>query len=189
MEVVDRAEQFYCDGGHALAEVGALTGVSLKTLKRWSARHGWAEKRIETRRALREIRTKTALLREKFIEKSLGTLNARDVLAVVSMEAVARRAAVHDAKRTADPPPDGPVDAGSEADSIAALEKACHVRMNQFLADPAQLDLPSVRGLEEAVDLVRNLKARLQRSAEMNSSGAFMSGPEAEIWRKLFGRG
>ncbi|MHC1728420.1 MAG: hypothetical protein AB9866_20865 [Syntrophobacteraceae bacterium] len=67
-EGVEKAEHLYCYSGHSLRGVAELTGVPLTTLKRWSGKNGWVEKKSEIGRALIEIRTNTVLLRKRIIE-------------------------------------------------------------------------------------------------------------------------
>ncbi|MHC1725044.1 MAG: hypothetical protein AB9866_03300 [Syntrophobacteraceae bacterium] len=67
-EGVEKAEHLYCCSGHSLRGVAELTGVPLTTLKRWSGKNGWVEKKSEIGRALIEIRTNMVLLRKRIIE-------------------------------------------------------------------------------------------------------------------------
>ncbi|MHC1728322.1 MAG: hypothetical protein AB9866_20355 [Syntrophobacteraceae bacterium] len=70
MEMVSRAEQLYCFDGHTLKEVSALTGVSLRALKRWSSSYGWVEKREEIGRSVDKA---FAFLREIEANSRAGT--------------------------------------------------------------------------------------------------------------------
>ena len=67
-EGVEKAEYLCCCSGHSLRGVAELTGVPLTTLKRWSGKNAWVEKKSENGRVLIEIRTNTVLLRKRIIE-------------------------------------------------------------------------------------------------------------------------
>ncbi len=56
-EGVEKAEHLYCCSDHSLRGVTELTGVPAKTLRRWSGKNGWGEKKSEIGRMLIEIRT------------------------------------------------------------------------------------------------------------------------------------
>ncbi|MHC1729307.1 MAG: hypothetical protein AB9866_25470 [Syntrophobacteraceae bacterium] len=67
---MSRAEQLYCFDGHTLKEVSALTGVSLRALKRWSSSYGWVEKNEEIGRSVDKA---FAFLREIEANPRAGT--------------------------------------------------------------------------------------------------------------------
>jgi DNA-binding transcriptional MerR regulator len=189
MEMADRAELLYCRDGNSYSEVAALTGVPLRTLKDWGRKGGWQQKRLENRRAHQEIRTKTFQLREKLIENCFRTLSARDALAVVSMESLARKIARDDIDIKKNPAPavNGSGESERLENAIIALEKACHVRIGQLEADPEQLHLEAVRGLEAAFGLVGRLKSRLRRSRDYQPAQEFLEKAKADIRKKLLG--
>jgi hypothetical protein len=145
------------------------------------------EKRLETNRAFLGVRTKMVLLREKLIENCMGTLKAQDAFAVEAIECLARKAAVDGAGAAPDPPPEVRPGLDGEKNSIAALEKACRLRMNQLLADPAQMSLPAIRGLEAALELVGDLKWKLSRREDNGPSQSPPARAEAEMRRQIPG--
>mgnify|MGYP001385327336 CR=1 FL=1 len=51
-ELVERAEQLYCVDGHTFEAVATLTGVAVSTLKRWSERYDWQDKKESIRQAM-----------------------------------------------------------------------------------------------------------------------------------------
>lgn len=186
MEMVSRAEQLYCLDGHTVKEVCALTGVSPRTLKRWSSSYGWVEKRQEIGRSVSSIRTKLMLLREKLIDKCLDTADARDAAAVAAIESIARLAGLDGVKKGGDshekPRP------MREKDAVAALEKTCRIILNQLPADPAQWNLSTIRVLKEAFAFLRELEAhpRTGRSASRPAGGLSDEAAD-EIRRKILG--
>ncbi len=44
---MEKAERLYCCSGHSLRGMAEHTGVPLRTLKRWSGKNGWGEKKSE----------------------------------------------------------------------------------------------------------------------------------------------
>jgi hypothetical protein len=186
MEMAGRAERLYCCEGRTLSEVAALTGVSPRTLKSWSVKFDWARKREEIGRSLMEIHTKSVLLRQRLIENALNTLSAGDVYAVAFMESIARKAAPEDSRDGAVPGSKAGWKRKGEEEAVAALERACHIRMGRLLADPGQMDLPAIRALEAASKLVRDLKAAGGHGGKKKRPGLSNEAVE-EIRRKILG--
>jgi hypothetical protein len=117
----------------------------------------------------------------------MSTLNAQDAFAVVAIECLARKAADGGTGAAPDPPPEVPPGLDGEKNSIAALEKACRLRMNQLLADPAQMSLQAIRGLEAALELVGDLKYKLSRREDNDPAHSLLARAEAEMRRKILG--
>ena len=66
------AEKLYVSGDMTLKDLGEQTGISLVTLKKWSKKEGWAQKRRDFQRKALEKATKSALKkRAKELEKLL----------------------------------------------------------------------------------------------------------------------
>jgi hypothetical protein len=187
METAEWAEQLYCWDGHTLSEVAMLTGVSLRSLKRWSHTHGWKAKRLETRRALMGIRTKTMLLREKLIERCVNSQSPADIYAFAAIETLARRAGLDAPKKSAGPLLKLRAKTQGEENAAAALEKAYLLRMSQLLDDPVQLSSATVRGLKEAMALVRVLKNKLGHFEKNGRRPGLSDEAANEIRRKILG--
>jgi hypothetical protein len=187
MEMAGRAEQLYCYDGRTLSEVAALTGVSLRALKDWSTKHGWAAKQHEIGRSLMEIRTKTIQLRQKLIENALNSLSAEDIYAVASMESIARRAVPDDSRNGAVPAPETVWKTKGEVNAIAALEQACRIRMSCMLADPGQMSLSAIRGLKAAIELVRDFKEGRGHGRTKGRRRGISDETAEEIRRKILG--
>ncbi|MHC1729703.1 MAG: hypothetical protein AB9866_27485 [Syntrophobacteraceae bacterium] len=187
MEMVSRAEQLYCFDGHTLKEVSALTGVSLRALKRWSSSYGWVEKREEIGRSVLSIRTKFMLLREKLIDKCMETADARDAAAVATIESIARQAGLDGVKK-GDDSPKKPHPRMREKDAVAALEKTCRIILNQLHADPSQWNISTIRVLKETFAFLRKIEANSRAgTSETSHAGGLSDETAAEIRRKILG--
>ena len=88
-EIRERAEELYIVDGLTLEQVARETGISIQSLRKWSAEEGWRDKKREYRQALSEIKRKTVLLRKKLIEKAFDSLEPQDIYAAVRLENVA----------------------------------------------------------------------------------------------------
>lgn len=187
MEMVSRAEQLYCFDGHTLKEVSALTGVSLRALKRWSSSYGWVEKREEIGRSVSSIRSKFMLLRERLIDKCMDTADARDAAAVATIESIARQAGLDGVKK-GDDSPKRPRPKMREKDAVAALEKTCRIILNQLHADPSQWNISTIRVLRETFAFLREIEAHSRTGASADPhAGGLSDKTVAEIRRKILG--
>lgn len=90
-ELREQAENLFIVEGLTLGQVAAETGISVQSLKRWSADEGWPVRRAEYREAVGEIRRGLVLLRKRLIGKALETLDPKDISAVAKIEASARQ--------------------------------------------------------------------------------------------------
>ncbi len=186
IETVVRAEKLYCLEGHTLQDVARRTGVSMRALHYWSQKHGWKEKRLEICRTLLDISTKTLLLREKLIDNCITTLNAQDIFAVASLEAIAKKQERDDpAKPPVLPRKARPGKGAGENEAVAELEKACHNWMHNMAADPGQLNLEAIRTLKAAMDLVRDFKK--EADSPEDQRGGLSDEAADEIRRKILG--
>lgn len=167
MEVVERAEDAYCVDGLTFDQAATLTGVSASTLKRWSERYGWQEKRENIRRARSAIRTNRVMLHAKLIENCLKTLKPMDAFAVSSIDAVVQRATQTAVKRAADGRDTEPLagenqrEIKTEADAVEALREAVEIKLNRMLANPDGLNFSAMKDIRQALDLLREMEARI----------------------------
>jgi hypothetical protein len=189
MEVVERAEDAYCVEGLTFDQVATLTGVSASTLKRWSDRYAWQEKRENIRTARSAIRTNRVMLHAKLIEKCLGTLSPMDAFAVSSIEGVVQRAAQTTLRQSAAAGSAHVVGADTplreiktEADAISALEEAVEIKVNRMLANPEALSYGGMKEIGQVMDLIKSMKAKLPvTEAAVKSAG--LTGDVAEWFR------
>lgn len=162
MEVVERAEELYCIEGQTFDAVATLTGVAASSLKRWSERYGWQDKKEEVRQAMSSIRMNTIKLRSKLLENCLTTLHAQDAFAVSAIEGLALRAA----SRT--PPlyergargdlPEKVREIKTDEDALAALEEAVQIKINLMLANPGQISGAAVKEISQIRTTLEDFK-------------------------------
>ncbi|MDX9916033.1 MAG: hypothetical protein RBS49_09090 [Sphaerochaeta sp.] len=164
MEVVERAEELYCVEGHTFDAVATLTGVAASTLKRWSDRYNWQEKKEEIRQALSSIRANTIKLRAKLIENCLNTLNAQDAFAVSAIEGLAQRATQIALKQPAAPAVENLREIKTDEDAITALEEAIQIKLNSMLTNPGQVSLASVKEIKTVSEFISGMRAKVSKT-------------------------
>jgi hypothetical protein len=163
MERVHQAEQLYCVNGLSVHRVASQLGISERTVRYWTLKHGWEEKRDQVREALSRLRTDTILLRARLLEKCMTSLSPQDALAFVSLESAADKRGQAAADNCLDPVPEGLCEISSLDDVIAALNDAITVKLNRFLADPGPLGFAAMRDLIKVIDMVRGMESRQAR--------------------------
>jgi hypothetical protein len=165
-EVVERAEQLYCVDGQTFEAVSTLTGVAISTLKRWSETYNWQDKKEQIRQAMSSIRSNTILLRAKLIENCLTTMAAKDAFAVASIEGMAMKAAELAAKNTGSTAPalENLREIKTDEDAVAALEEAIQIRLNSMLANPAQINLASIKDIKTVGEFLSGMRAKISKS-------------------------
>lgn len=162
-ETVFRAQELYCVDRLTFAQVAQAVGVAESSLKRWSEIYGWQAKRNEIAQAEADIRADFILGRSKMLKALIDTKDAQTGFAVASLEGLAMKQAeairqgrqVENAAAAAARPLR---EIKTEADAVAALDEALSIRLNQILADPARVDLKTVRELRQAIDLVQGMR-------------------------------
>ncbi len=162
-ETVFRAQELYCVDRLTFAQVAQAVGVAESSLKRWSETYGWQAKRNEIAQAEADIRADFILGRSKMLKALIDTKDAQTGFAVASLEGLAMKQAeairqgrqVENAAAAAARPLR---EIKTEADAVAALDEALSIRLNQILADPARVDLKTVRELRQAIDLVQGMR-------------------------------
>lgn len=162
-ETVFRAQELYCVDRLTFAQVAQAVGVAESSLKRWSEIYGWQAKRNEIAQAEADIRADFILGRSKMLKALIDSKDAQVGFAVASLEGLAMKQAeairqgrqVENAAAAAARPLR---EIKTEADAVAALDEALSIRLNQILADPARVDLKTVRELRQAIDLVQGMR-------------------------------
>lgn len=145
------------------AQVASAVGVAESSLKRWSETYGWQAMRDEIAQAEAAIRADFLLARSKMLKALIRGQDAQVGFAVASLESLAMKQAeairqgrqVENAAAAAARPLR---EIKTDADAVAALEEALSIRLNQILADPARVDLKTVRELQQAIDLVQGMR-------------------------------
>lgn len=166
-ETVQRAERLYCIDGYSFSEIRDMTDVSLRQLKYWGRKWEWTEKRHENRRILLNIQMKKNRLRETLLDRCLEKVDTRDVLALVALESLTRKTSLDEARREVNLPRELQGGSATIQDGIEALENAGISKMKQLAADPKQLDLQTIRGIEEAIRLAEHYRRRLKSADYM----------------------
>jgi|GEM_PF-433928 len=186
MEVVDRAEELYCVDGHTFEGVSSLLGIAASTLKRWSDRYSWQEKKERIRQARSAIRADLIVARAAGLGKYLDSLEAKDAFAVAALEKTAQAWL----KLQETPPPASvPASAPDEetggpirADSpIEALRAAMELKLRQMLVNPAQaLTLQTLKEFAAMRELLSKMEADGTRGQEITGRA-----PDAETLKEL----
>lgn len=153
------AAALWCEEGLTYEAVSARTGVSVGALKKWADDEGWADKRREHRQALRDIRSNTIKLRTALITKALGSLNAQDVYAVTSLEAVIARSAgkTETGRDNPAPTPDNLREIKTPQQAIEAMQGAIEQRVNAMLSG-GDISLPAIKELKASLDMLEKMR-------------------------------
>lgn len=159
-EVVERAEELYCVDGQTFEAVSTLTGVAASTLKRWSERYGWQDKKEQIRQAMSSIRTNTIRLRARLLENCLTTLKSQDAFAVSALEGLALKVAAQKAdpvlKTESISSP--PREIKTDEDAVAALEEAVSIKVASMLSDPGRITGAAVKEIAQIKATIEELK-------------------------------
>ncbi len=188
MEVVERAEDAYCVEGLTFEQVATVTGVSRSTLLRWSERYGWPDKRENIRSSRSAIRTNRILLHARLMENCLKTLKPMDAFAVSAIEGVVHRAArdaILSSGSGATPDAAGPFrEIKTEADAIAALDEAVQIKVNRMLAHPESLSYGGMKEIGQALDLLKDMKAKHAEREEKNEGPKMLTAQQIKELRE-----
>ncbi len=189
-EIVDRAEELYCVDGLTFDAVASLTGVAVSTLKRWSEKYGWQEKKEEIRQAMSSIRVNTIRLRARLIENCLTSLAAKDAFAVASLENMAMKAVELAEKRRGGTVigPENLREIRSDEDAVVALEEAIQVKLNSMLVNPGQISLAAVKEIKTVSEYVAGMRANLGKAdAEAGKRKGLSADAVDQLRREILG--
>jgi len=195
MEIVERAEELYCVDGQTFDAIATLTGVAASSLKRWSERYKWQEKKEQIRQARSSIRTNAIMLRAKLLEKCLTTLEPKDAFAVSSIENVSMKAQELAAKAQnaaqAFQNSDKVREIKTDAEAIAALEEAVQIKINRMLSNPGQITAASIKELSQIRATIAEMRGAMEeaQSEKIDSSGMKKLAPETlkKIREQIYG--
>jgi len=168
MEVVQKAEDLYCTGGHTFDQVATLTGVARSTLLRWSDLYEWRDKREKIRKAMSSIQVNDILTRAAYGEKLLASLDPQDAHAVARLQEMAIKTAQWAAARQlpVQPEPGAQRDIRTEEDMVSALEEALQMKCNMILSTPMQVSLSTMKEMSQAWELLETMRGRLKNVEE-----------------------
>ena len=188
MEAVERAEDLYCVDGHTFDAVNTLTGISISTLKRWSDRYSWQEKRERIRQARSSIRTNRILLHAELFANSLKTLDPQQVFAAAAIDGIVRKAAEAAIReRQADPNQGSLRPIRSEEDAVRALEDALEMKLNGMLSNPGSISLAAIRDVKQVMDFIRDLKKRNESAGKSERKGGLSEDAIRQIEEQILG--
>lgn len=191
MEVVERAEELYCVDGQTFEAVATLTGVAASTLKRWSERYGWQDKKEQIRQAMSSIRTNTIRLRARLLENCLTTLKSQDAFAVSAIEGLALRAAAQktDPVLKAESISSPPREIKTDEDAVAALEEAVSIKVASMLSDPGRITGAAVKEIAQIRATIEDLKkaASGKTSAESGKRSGLSADAAEQLRRDILG--
>ena len=185
MEIVERAEEVYCVEGQTFEAVSTMTGVAVSTLKRWSDRYGWQDKKEEIRQAMSSIRLNTIRLRSKLIENCLTTMHAQDAFAVSAIEGMALKASAQAEKTQIEAVPENVREIKTDTDAVAALEEAVQMKLNIMLANPGRVKLAAVKEVKETLVLLTEMRAQVERARGGNETQRDVTRLDPETLKKV----
>lgn len=157
-ETRDRAEEMYVIDGMTQDEISEQTGISIFTIKRWSADDGWKAKRREYRDAENEIKRYSRLTRLKLIKDAMTSLDPQKIYAFAALERASLQGPGH-----ADPGvpvdiPDREIKTPQEA--ISVLQEAIESKLRLMLASPDAINLSAIKDIKKALELVEGMKGK-----------------------------
>jgi len=160
-ELREQAKDLYIIDGLTLEQVARETGISERTLAKWSSEEGWAERRREYRLALSEIKRSKVLLRRNLIEKALQSLDPQDIYAVARLELTEGKSSdihtrnINDLREIRTP-----------EDAIDALQEAVQHKINIMLSKPEELKLSAIKDMKKALELINEMKSKYTKPEE-----------------------
>jgi len=180
-ETVWQAQELYCVARLTFAQVATETGVSASTLKRWSEKYGWRDKRAELAQAEADLKADTILARSVMLKKLIQSKDAQTGFAVASLESLAmRQAEAAKAGQLLETAAQGKLrEIRTPEEAVAALEEAVELKLNRLLQSLEDLDFRAVQDVAKAMELVAGMKPK----ADEKRDGP--KGSSAELNRKI----
>lgn len=163
-ETVWKAQELYCVDCLSFDKVASILGVAASTLKRWSEKYGWREKREEIAQAEAEIRADKVLARSKTIKALLETPRADMAFAVSALENLSLKeaeAAMRGREVQQQEQQASQLQIETKADAIRSLRLAIENKLNLLLTSPQAVDLKSVKDVAACMELLETLEAAL----------------------------
>jgi len=161
----DQAEELYVEQDLTYEQVSERLGVAVPTLKQWSKKYDWTEKRLDYRNAGASLKASLIKLRQSMIEKAIRSLKPQDVFAVSSivnaMKTVASVQAAEDEEAAFEPR-----EIRTAGDAIDALQEAINRKLQRMLGRPEIVDLKAVKEVKEAMTMVDDMKKSTEAAPE-----------------------
>lgn len=182
-ETVWKAQELYCVARLSYREVAKEAGVAESTLKRWSERYGWREKRDRIAQAEAELRADTIMARSVMLKKLIASQDAQTGFAVASLEALAMRQAAAEragkALEAATRNEKRPI--RTAEDAVKALREAIEAKLAMLLAAPEDIDFKAVADVQKALKLVGEMEAAAKPAEDTAKTKGLSADLEARI--------
>lgn len=190
-EVVWQAQELYCVARLTFDQVAVEVGVAASTLKRWSEKYGWREKRAQLAEAEADLRADTILARSAMLKKLINSKDAQTGFAVAALESLAmKQAEAARAGKLLEAAAASELrEIRSQEDAATALEDAVRLRLNQLLQSPEDLDFRAVRDIRQALELVREMKPKAEVGPDTGRAKGLSNEAAQAIIDKVLGKG
>lgn len=188
-ETVWQAQTLYCVDRLSFDAVAQETGVAASTLKRWSEKYGWREKREELAQAEADIRVNKVKARAVTLKALLDKPKAELAFAVSALESqalkeaeAARKGALLAAASEQAPE----LSIKTPADAISALQKAVEQRLAYVLSRPECDILRESQNVKKTLELIEELQAKYVKEDSRKAEG-FSADTVDKIKKQILG--
>lgn len=192
-ETVWKAQELYCVDRLSFERVADLVGVAASTLKRWSEKYDWRNKREEIAQAEAEIRMNTIRGRKAILEQLINAKDGKEAsqvaFAVSALESLAlkqQELALSGKIPTTADPKKLPV-IKTRADAVTALKQAVEVKLGFALANPEAVTSAAVDDVVKCLKLVDVLQSTMPRDEIGDAEKGGVSGDLAHQLYKAMG--
>lgn len=185
-ETVWQAQSLYCVDRLSFEAVARETGVAASTLKRWSEKYGWREKREEIAQAEAEIRADKVKARSITLKALIEKPGANMAFAHAALEsqALKEEEAARKGAMLAASEQNADISIQTPADAIAALKTAVEQRLAYVLARPELDVFAEAQKVAKTLGLIGQLEAtqpETEESAEAGISASLAARIEAAM--------
>ena len=172
-ETVWKAMELYCVARLPYHEVAQHVGVAASTLKRWGKEYDWADKRAELAQAEADIRADTVLARASMLKELISSKNPIVGFAVAKLEDLAIKQAQFERENRQIEAQATPQirEINNPADAAAALKEAIEIKLGRLLASPEDVDLKAVKGIKDALTMLKELEPSKDKGKKKKSGG------------------
>lgn len=186
-ETVWQAQEMYCVDRLSFDAVAEKMGVAASTLKRWSEKYGWREKRDEIALAESDIRADFVKARSGMLKKLITDQGAQDAFAVSALEnlALAKEKAAREGQMAqAAKAPTREIKTAEDA--VDALSEAVSTKLNMMLVDPGTVDFKAIKDLRQAMDMIEQMRPRTDKEDAPRAKGVSLESAD-EFRKKILG--
>lgn len=177
-DTVWKAQELYCIDCLSFAKVAELTGVTATTLKAWSKKFAWREKRCEIAQIEADIRMDTIRSRKKALDMLIKSADGKEcsqmAFAVSSLESLAmkqKELAFTGKIPTALDPVNKPK-ITTRAEAVTSLTEAVENRLGFALQNPEAINSGTVQDITKMLNLMDELKASLPKENEQTEKAS-----------------